>query len=62
VNFFDNAEAYADGQAEVVMGAILKASGWRRSSYMVSSKVFFGAGGTCPRDRPVAQARHRGVP
>jgi voltage-dependent potassium channel beta subunit len=42
VNFFDNAEAYADGQAELVMGAILKRSGWRRSSYLVSSKVFFG--------------------
>ena len=42
VNFFDNAEAYADGQAETVMGAILKASGWRRSSYLVSSKAFFG--------------------
>jgi voltage-dependent potassium channel beta subunit len=42
VNFFDNAEAYADGQAELVMGAILKKSGWRRSSYLVSSKVFFG--------------------
>jgi len=48
VNFFDNAESYADGQAEVVMGAILKKSGWRRSSFMVSSKVFFGG----PGDRP----------
>lgn len=42
VNFFDNAEGYADGQAEVVMGRILKNSGWPRSSYVVSSKVFFG--------------------
>ncbi len=42
VNFFDNAEAYADGQAEIVMGDILKKSGWRRSSYLVSSKVYFG--------------------
>lgn len=42
VNFFDNAEAYADGKAELVMGDILKRSGWRRSSYLVSSKVFFG--------------------
>lgn len=42
INFFDNAEAYADGKAELVMGAILKKSGWRRSSYLVSSKVFFG--------------------
>lgn len=42
VNFFDNAETYADGQAERVMGSILKDSGWRRSSYLVSSKVYFG--------------------
>ncbi len=48
INFFDNAEAYADGQAELVMGAILKKSGWRRSSYVVSSKVFFG----CEDDKP----------
>lgn len=43
VNFFDNAEAYADGEAEVVMGKILHEAGWRRSSFLVSSKVFFGA-------------------
>lgn len=42
VNFFDNAEAYADGKAELVMGDILKRSGWARSSYLVSSKVYFG--------------------
>lgn len=48
VNFFDNAEAYADGQAETVMGAILKKSGWSRSSFLVSSKVFFG----CEDDKP----------
>lgn len=50
VNFFDNAEAYADGQAERVMGDILKKSGWRRSSYLVSSKVFFGAEGDRPNE------------
>lgn len=42
INFFDNAEAYADGRAETVMGAILKKAGWARSSFLVSSKVFFG--------------------
>ncbi len=42
VNFFDNAEAYANGEAEVVMGRILRDLGWRRDSYCVSSKVFFG--------------------
>ena len=43
VNFFDNAEAYAAGKAETIMGEVLKANGWRRDSYSVSSKVFFGS-------------------
>jgi voltage-dependent potassium channel beta subunit len=55
VNFFDNAEAYADGQAEVVMGRILKESGWRRSSYLVSSKVFFGAEGDRPNEEGLSR-------
>jgi len=50
VNFFDNAEGYADGRAEIVMGEILRASGWRRSSYVLSSKVFFGSGPKGPNE------------
>ena len=46
VNFFDNAEIYSRGQSEIVMGEILKKKGWRRDSYVVSSKVFFGLGGS----------------
>ncbi|MBE2184791.1 MAG: aldo/keto reductase [Anaerolineae bacterium] len=42
-NFFDNAEAYASGRAETIMGEALSRSGWRRDSYIVSSKVFFGS-------------------
>jgi voltage-dependent potassium channel beta subunit len=42
-NFFDNAEVYAKGQAETVMGEALQKAGWRRDSYIVSSKVFGGA-------------------
>jgi len=42
INFFDNAEAYASGKSEVVMGNILKKMGWERSTYVVSSKVFWG--------------------
>ncbi len=42
VNFFDNAEAYANGQAEIVMGDILKRKGWPRDTFVVSSKVFWG--------------------
>ncbi len=42
VNFFDNAEIYARGRSEEVMGNILKSKNWSRSSYCVSSKVYFG--------------------
>ncbi|MGD1958304.1 MAG: potassium channel beta subunit family protein [Fulvivirga sp.] len=45
INFFDNAEAYAGGKSEEVMGEALKKMEWRRDSYIVSSKVFFGADG-----------------
>ena len=46
VNFFDNAEVYANGQSEEVMGNILSKFGWARDTYLVSSKVFWGG------DRP----------
>jgi voltage-dependent potassium channel beta subunit len=42
VNFFDNAEAYAGGQSEVLMGAALKTLAWPRLNYVVSSKFFWG--------------------
>jgi voltage-dependent potassium channel beta subunit len=42
VNFFDNAEIYSRGKSEIVMGEILKKKTWSRSSYVLSSKVFFG--------------------
>ena len=48
VNFFDNAETYANGKSEIVMGKILKKLAWDRSSYIVSSKVYFGDGGQKP--------------
>lgn len=43
VNFFDNAEIYAHGKSEEIMGAALQKLGWRRDSYIVSSKVMWGA-------------------
>ncbi len=42
VNFFDNAEAYAVGQSEVVMGRAIKALNWPRLNYIVSTKFFWG--------------------
>ena len=42
MNFFDNAEGYAFGESELIMGEVLKKTGWRRDSYLVSSKVFWG--------------------
>ena len=51
VNFFDNAEVYAAGASEVVMGEILKKKNWSRDSYIVSSKVFFGAGAKVPTQK-----------
>jgi voltage-dependent potassium channel beta subunit len=42
VNFFDNAEAYANGKSEEIMGEALKRLGWRRGSFLVSTKLFWG--------------------
>jgi voltage-dependent potassium channel beta subunit len=42
VNFFDNAEVYAKGQSESVMGNVLKKLDWRRGSYLVSTKFYWG--------------------
>jgi voltage-dependent potassium channel beta subunit len=42
VNFFDNAEAYASGRSETVMGNILRKKGWAHDTFLVSSKVFWG--------------------
>jgi len=42
VNFFDNAEVYAGGRSEEIMGAALKQLGWPRLNYVVSSKYFWG--------------------
>ncbi len=42
VNFFDNAEVYEGGRSEEVMGAALKRLGWRRGSYLISTKIYFG--------------------
>jgi voltage-dependent potassium channel beta subunit len=45
VNFFDNAEAYAGGQSETIMGSVVKKAGWKRSDLVVSTKIFWGGRG-----------------
>lgn len=50
VNFFDNAEVYARGESERLMGRVLKKKNWDRTSYTVSSKAFFGSRG--PENKP----------
>ncbi len=53
VNFFDNAEAYAHGNAEIVMGNVIKKLGWARESIVISSKVFWGGEG--PNERGLSR-------
>ena len=53
VNFFDNAEAYASGESEVLMGNILNKLNWDRDTYIVSSKVFWG--GELPTQRGLSK-------
>ncbi len=53
VNFFDNAEAYAGGTAEIVMGNILKRAGWKRSDLVISTKIFWGGDG--PNDNGLSR-------
>jgi voltage-dependent potassium channel beta subunit len=55
INFFDNAEIYARGQSEIIMGKILKKLNWSRDSYIVSSKVFFGTGGQWPTQKGLSR-------
>lgn len=45
VNFFDNAEVYANGNAETVMGNVIKRVGWKRSDLVISTKIFWGGDG-----------------
>ena len=53
VNFFDNAEVYAAGESERIMGRTLKKLGWGRDTYCVSSKVYWGG------DRPTQRGLSR---
>jgi voltage-dependent potassium channel beta subunit len=53
INFFDNAEAYGSGNAEIVMGNVIRRAGWKRSDLVVSTKIFWGGKG--PNDRGLSR-------
>lgn len=53
VNFFDNAEVYAQGRAETMMGNIIKKMGWKRSDLILSTKIFWGGSG--PNDQGLSR-------
>jgi voltage-dependent potassium channel beta subunit len=53
VNFFDNAEVYADGKAEEIMGAAIKELGWKRSDVVITTKLFWGGSG--PNDKGLSR-------
>jgi len=45
VNFFDNAEAYSAGEAEIMMGKVIKKAEWKRTDLVISTKIFWGGKG-----------------
>lgn len=49
VNFFDNAEGYSSGEAEIMMGKVIKNTGWKRSDLVISTKIFWGGPGVNDR-------------
>ena len=53
VNFFDNAEVYSSGQAEEIMGAVLKKTGWKQTDLVLSTKIFWGGEG--PNERGLSR-------
>lgn len=60
VNFFDNAEAYSRGQAEIVMGNVIKRQGWQRSDLVISTKIYWGGKG--PNDNGLSRKHiHEGI-
>jgi voltage-dependent potassium channel beta subunit len=53
VNFFDNAEAYAQGESERIMGKVLKRAGWARKDLVLTTKLFWGGEG--PNDKGLSR-------
>jgi voltage-dependent potassium channel beta subunit len=57
VNFFDNAEGYAEGESEKMMGRVLSKKNWDRTSYVLSSKVYFGSRGKANKPNQTGLSR-----
>ena len=57
INFFDNAEAYALGESEKMMGRVIKKKKWDRTSFTVSSKAFFGWRGKANKPNQTGNSR-----
>lgn len=53
VNLFDNAEAYAQGRSETIMGNVLRRAGWKRTDLVIATKVYWGGQG--PNDRGLSR-------
>ncbi|CAG8774000.1 10727_t:CDS:2, partial [Acaulospora morrowiae] len=53
INYFDTAEVYAGGKSEIDMGNAIKKLGWKRSDYVISTKIFWGGKG--PNDRGLSR-------
>lgn len=53
VNFFDNAEVYSAGEAEIMMGKVIKKAGWKRTDLVLSTKIFWGGQG--PNDKGLSR-------
>jgi voltage-dependent potassium channel beta subunit len=53
VNFFDNAEAYAKGESEILMGKVITKAGWKRSDLVLSTKIYWGGNG--PNDKGLSR-------
>ncbi|MEX0636783.1 MAG: aldo/keto reductase, partial [Ferruginibacter sp.] len=57
INFFDNAEAYALGESEKMMGRIIKKKKWDRTSFLISSKAFWGCRGANSKPNQIGCSR-----
>ncbi|KAK9712202.1 hypothetical protein K7432_007302 [Basidiobolus ranarum] len=53
INYFDTAEVYGGGRAELAIGQVIKTAGWRRPDFVISTKIFWGGDG--PNDRGLSR-------